>query len=654
MNETELYNEFGKFIDMYKRELKISGEIIEIDLRKLSEFDYKLSEEIIDKPRDAIQIINEAIKEKLMQNYHLRLIGADYKPINKIRVSSIGKLYSIKGNIKRVTKVMPRTTEIVFTCDNCGTSISVLQDRKKKKEPKGCSCSNWKRFTANKEIRKNVQEINLEELQEEIGDRQPQQIRVYLEEDLTDDSFTTKLIPGKKVEIVGIIETLPPFMTISDSESNLTDFMMAANNVIPLENEEELIISEEDENKIKEIAKSDPLGTLAKSLAPEIYGNEKIKKAMVLQMARGVSKERSDGSMTREDIHILLSGDPGIAKSVTLQAVNKITPKSRMVIGTKTSRVGLSAMAVKDEITNSWSLEVGSLVLANNSTLVIDEIDKMNKENLSELYEPMASSSVTINKAGIYAHLPARTSILASANPIHGNYDLNQSIAKQIDLPSPLLNRFDLIFILLDKPDKDFDERAVAHIFKSHKEKMKPTIQPDLFKKYINYCRRINPVLGDEILEYLQKFYISLRQRSKDAGRGLPINLRNMEALIRLSEANAKLRLSEVVGLEDVFTAKEIFMFSLKQIGIDLETGIIDLSRITEKVPVGKRGKMETIKGIILGMERDDVGEISYFKILEKAKQIGFVQQDIDDCLYELNKIGEIINPKSGKYKVVK
>jgi replicative DNA helicase Mcm len=264
-------------------------------------------------------------------------------------------------------------------------------------------------------------------------------------------------------------------------------------------------------------------------------------------------------------------------------------------------------------------------------------------------------NSVTLNKAGMYVCLPARTSILASANPIHGNYDLTQSIAKQIDLPSPLLNRFDLIFVLLDKPDKDFDEKAVEHIFKSYKEKILPKIKPDLFKKYINYCRKLKPELNDDILDYLQKFYTSLRQRStKDGKKGLPINLRNMEALIRLSEANAKLRLSERVEIEDVLVAREIFIFSLKQIGIDTETGVIDMSRIGEKVPISKRGKMETIRGMVLGMPKDDNGEISYYKILELAKESGISTMDVDDCLYELNRIGEIINPSSGKYKVVR
>lgn len=652
----ERISEFKEFFDAYKKDIDLTQNPVILNLNLLLQFNPKIYEEILDNP-SIIPEMEIALGEKLATpNIRILLTNINNeKQIRKIRSEDLNKLLSVKGIIKRITKVIPRAVTLTFECPSCGGVLNILQTHKKKQEPTRCSCGRKGNFHLIKTENKNIQELNLEENIEETEGKQPQQIRIYLEGDLTEDNFSKRLQPGKKIEVIGKVDILPPFMTQKDEQSNLSEFMIYANNVVPLEEEDELVINEEDLNQIKEIAAHNPLERLSNSLVPEVYGNDQIKKAIILQLVKGVPKPKSDGTYTREDIHILLVGDPGTAKSVTLRATTLRTPNARMIVGTKTSKVALSAMAIKDEILGTWALECGNLVLSSGSILMLDEMDKLSKENLSELLEPMSSATVTVAKAGIFAKLTAKTGILASANPIHGNYDLTQTIPKQIDLPSPILNRFDLIFIMVDKPDMEFDKKAIEHVFNTQTKQIEPEISISLFKKCINYYRKQKPKLKLELLEKLKNFYTNLRQRSKSKDeQGLPINLRNMEGILRLSEANSKLRLSEWVEIQDFNVAKDIFMYCLKQVGIDNETGMIDTSRMTERVPISKRGRIEKLREIIYQLAERLGREIPIEEIYAQTESLDFKKWEVSDYLEELHKLGEIIEPRKGVYLIQK
>lgn len=647
--------DMDEFITIFKNDF-LANRTLEFDGNKLLENSPKMYESLLENPSETIKALTTSIKNRYDNDINIRFTNIlNNKEIHKIRATDIGKFVSVKGIIKRVTKVLPRILVIKYECSGCGSLISISQEKKKKNRPSRCACGRTEGFKTVSEEIVDIQEINLEEIQDNLDGKQPQQIRVYLENELTEVNYSNKLRAGRKIEIIGEIKKLPAFMTLKDEETNLSEFMISANNVVPLESEEDETITEEDEKQIKEIASANPLEQLARSLAPEIFGNEIVKKALVLQMARAVPKARSDGTFSKEDINVLLSGDVGIAKSRMLSSVIARTPRAKTVVGTKTSRVGLGAMAVKDELTNTWALEIGALVLCNGTTLGIDEIDKMYKEHLSELLEPMSAGLVTINKAGISAVLPARTSILAAANPIHGNYNLTQPLAKQIDLPSPILNRFDLIFILLDKPNRQFDYDVVSHIFKSMNDLPELDISIEMFKKYITYCRQLRPKLKPEIERELKDFYVSIRQGSQvgeSNEKGIPINIRNLEGLIRLAEAHAKLRLSEWVEITDLEVAKEIFMFCLKQIGID-ENGLIDQSRITHKVPFSKKGKVESMLSTLQQMAQDTDNFIPLKTIEIESDALGIKKWEVYDFLEELKKQGLLIESKKGYYTVL-
>lgn len=648
--ESNIEIEIKSFLEMYKKELKINNLTIDIDCNLIKEFSPELFDKLISDSNEIISILEKEVGEKFNGIYRINFLNFDNPiEINEMRAKHQNEFRNIKGIIKRVTKVLQRTISIKYECPSCGTTISVNQSYKKKIEPKKCSCGRRGGFKVIKESKVDIQEINLEEIPDNLDGRQPKQIRIYVREHLTENNFSKKLQPGKKIEIIGTIKEMPPFMMQKDESLNISECMIEAYNINLLEQESDIYVTEEDIKEIEEIASNNPLEKLADSLIPEVYGNEKIKKAIILQLVKGVSKKRSDGSMSRNDIHILLSGDPGVAKSRLLDAVSKKAPKSNIVVGTKTSRVGLGAMAVKDEMTNTWALECGALVLNSGGILSIDELDKMYKDNLSELLEPMSSGIISINKAGISAKLTARTSILASSNPIQGSFNLKEPIAKQLDLPSPIINRFDLIFILLDKPDKEFDKNSIEHIFKSYKEERIPNIDTTLFKKYIFYVKKLQPKLKDEILDELKEFYSLLRNRSNSVdNQGLPINLRNMEGLIRLSEAHAKLRLAKYVEKEDFDVAKEIFLYSLKQVGTDFETGLIDTSRMTQKVPISKRGKVESVLSILQELTEEFGKEIPIDKLKEDVEKLKINSYELNLYLEQLSKEGKLYNPRNG------
>jgi replicative DNA helicase Mcm len=632
---------------------------LEFDLDNLNEYDPSLhiifmdnSDELLEFTREELSTIS---KRKDFINFQILNLKRELV-ISRIRNIDSGKICKIRGIIKRITKPIIRSISIKYECCSCGTTVSRLQNTKKINLPTNCPCGNRnpKRFIEISSDKKDIQEMSIEEFPEETVGKQPQQIRVYIEGDLTEPDFSEKLYPGRRIEVVGVIRPMPPFMTRLDTQENVSEFMFCAININHLEEDDNIDISEEDIRKIKEISKNNPLNILAENLSKNVYGNTEIKKAIVLQLAKGVRKVRPDGTFTRGDINILLSGDPGQAKSVLLKATSLKSPNSRYVSGTRSSGVGLTASLKEDELLKTYVLEAGVIVLCSGSMVSIDELEKMDANQLSSLYEPLEVQTVTVSKAGINATLSAQTSILSACNPIKGKFDHKSPLASQIDLPSPLLNRFDLIFILLDEVDEKKDSEAVKHLFKLHSgqkvEEQKEEISLNLFKKYISYIRKFEPKIKPELEEYVDKLYRDIRRESSNQ-EGVPINLRNIEGLLRLAEASAKIRLSSFVELEDLKIAEQILRFTLKQLAYD-ENGKLDISRMTEKVPVTKRGRMEKIIQLI--KEICDRDGKCIFEVLKKEALDKDIQQwEINNFLEQLKREGVIYEPIKGEYKIL-
>ncbi len=662
IKQEDLLIEAKNFFEAHKKELLESkrkgGKVVFLDFESLIKFSKILSDEILENPEETLRIFEQAIEQSpLIDTVRVRLENLPKSQIVKIRdirSKHLNEMVVIEGIIRQASDVRPQVVNAKFECPSCGTIISVLQVEKKFREPSRCSCGRKGGFKLISKEMVDTQRLVVEESSESLsGGEQPKRINVFVKEDLVEPKMEEKTTPGSKVKAIGVLkEVAVPLST--GGLSTRFELAIEANNLIPLEETfEDVEMSEEDEMEIVEISQSpDILDKLSNSIAPSVWGYEEIKKSLILQLFGGVKKELSDGSNSRGDIHILLIGDPGVAKSVILGFMSKIAPKGRYVVGKSTSGAGLTATVVRDEYLKGWALEAGAMVLANKGLVCIDELEKMDPQDRSAMHEAMEQQSVTISKANVQASLRAETSVLAAANPKFGRFDPYQPIAQQIDLPPTLINRFDIIFTLRDLPDKKKDAKIATHVLSEHtRETEELSISRDLLRKYVAYSKqKIKPVLSKEAIEELKKFYIELRNKpvaSESAVRPIPISARQLQALVRMSEASAKVRLSDSVSKQDAQQAIEIIKYYLMQVGFDYESQTFDIDRIGTGFSHSQRNKIFTVKETITALSSRMGKEIPIEEIKNDLKD-KMKEQEIDEAIEKLIQSNEIYRPKHG------
>ncbi|MGY4884561.1 MAG: minichromosome maintenance protein MCM [Nanobdellota archaeon] len=658
----ELIIEAKNFFNFNKEDLGESirkkTNVIFLDFMKLTEFSNKLSDEIITNPEETLSIIELAVEELgLVKNARVRLKNlseAHQIKIRNIRSKHLNELVILEGIIRQASDVRPQVVNAKFECPSCGTIIAVLQIEKKFREPTRCSCGRRGGFRLISKDMVDTQRLVIEESPESLsGGEQPKRMNIFVKEDLVEPKMEDKTTPGAKVKVIGILKEVPvPLAT--GGLSTRFELAVEANNLIPMEETfEELDITDEDERQIHELSEDPKIfENLSKSIAPSVWGYEEIKKALILQLFGGVQKQMSDGSKSRGDIHILLIGDPGVAKSVTLVFMSNISPKGRYVVGKSASGAGLTATVVRDEYLKGWSLEAGAMVLANKGLVCIDELEKMDPQDRSAMHEAMEQQTVTISKANVQASLKAQTSVLAAANPKFGRFDPFMPIPQQIDLPPTLINRFDIIFTLRDLPDRNKDERIAAHVLKEHQKEAKETIiDSNLLRKYVAYAKqKINPILSTEAVDELKRFYVELRNKpvmSESAMRPIPISARQLQALVRMSEASARLRLSEEVSRDDAKEAIELMKYYLMQVGYDYESKTFDIDKISGKFSSSQRNRIFMVKEIITALE-SKMGKMIPYEEIEKELEGKMEKDELEDIINRLVKDNEIYRPKKG------
>ncbi|WP_297073331.1 LAGLIDADG family homing endonuclease [Thermococcus sp.] len=359
--------------------------------------------------------------------------------------------------------------------------------------------------------------------------------------------------------------------------------------------------------------------------------------------------------------HNFIASDIFVHNSQILRYVANLAPRAIYTSGKSSSAAGLTAAAVRDEFTGSWVLEAGVLVLADGGIALIDEFDKMSDRDRSAIHEALEQQSVSISKAGITATLNARTTVIAAANPKFGRFNRHKSLPEQLDLPPTLLSRFDLIFLLLDEPDEKIDASIAEHILRVRRgeaEVVTPKIPYDLLKKYIAYARKnVHPVLSREAMEEIKRYYVKMRKglkRSDDEGvQPIPITARQLEALIRLSEAHARMRLSETVTREDARAAIELIEAMMRTIAVD-EEGNIDVSILEVGKSSKKLNKIEKLVDIIKNLESEGDYGAPAEKVIEAAKQAGVgSKREVEKLIEELKADGRIYEPRAGFYRVL-
>lgn len=665
INAQEQIEKFQEFIELnYVKKLQSliqkGKKSLIIDFSELTKFDHELAEQLLEEPEDTIKAAEIALeqfdlKEALKVRFK-NLPESQKFSIKDIRAKDIGKMIFFEGIVRQASDIRPQVVSAKFECPSCGTSITVLQVEKKFKEPSRCSCGRKGHFRLVDKQLVDAQRIVVEESAEELeGGAQPKRLSVFLKEDLVEPKMEKKTTPGTKVRTIGIITEVARLLR-EGGTATIFDLVMNANYIEPIQEEfSDIEINPEDEEEIKKLAKDSKIfEKLSRSIAPSIMGHERIKEALLLQLMGGVRKQKEDGTIVRGDMHILLVGDPGAGKSALLTFIAKAAPKARYIAGKGTTSAGLTASVVKDEFLKGWALEAGAMVLANNGIVVLDEMDKMKEEDTSALHEGMEQQVISIAKANIQATLTCRTTVLAAANPKFGRFDPYKPVAEQINLPPALINRFDLIFPIRDLPDKVKDSKIAQHILEQHREpkSVKPEIPVETLRKYIAYVKqRIDPVLTEPAMQEIKSFYVGLRTSERTGNEGvkpIPITPRQIEALIRLAEGSARIRLSKKITKTDTKRAIDLLKYCLLQVGIDPETGQIDIDVMHTGISSSKRNKISVILQVIDEAEQKGQKTMSIEDLLEEAEDRNIERRQAEEIIEKLKREGELFEPKQG------
>jgi len=590
-----------------------------VDYWDIDKYNQELAEGLLAEPYRHIYNAQKALAEidtaigHIQLHFRLKNIpDGSKKKISDLRCINMGRIVSVEGLVKKRTKVRPKLRVGAFVCKKCGVAVKVEQDEDILKEPPECledqgGCGRMSTFALSTNLSTFIdcEKIQLQENLESLDSgKQPEHISVYIEDDIC-----AACKPGDRVTVTGVL--LSKVRRRGTFRLTSFDIVLDALTIDVKETAfSSITITPEDEKEIKKASKRKTLfEDFTKSVCPSVYGLDHVKQALMLQLFSGIRKITNDDTKIRGDIHVLLMGDPGTAKSQIKDYMYRLSPRSVRASGGQSTKAGLTAGAVKDEFSEGqYVLEAGALVLADEGLACIDEFDKMSKEDRGSMHDAMEQQEISVAKVGINATLRSRCSVLACANPIDGRWDDYKSITEQVNLPPPLLSRFDLIFIIRDKPHKENDLDISEHILKTHQnpagEHITPAFTPEFIRKYVAYAKsNIVPKLSDEAFFQLQSFYVGLRTANTD--ERVTCTPRQLEALIRLSEASAKVRLSNEIKEEDAKRAISVFSDYLKQVGVD-EEGHFDIDVIETGHSHSQLKCIHMLKDIIYQLQLDN------------------------------------------------
>ncbi|NJK78119.1 MAG: minichromosome maintenance protein MCM [Nanoarchaeota archaeon] len=614
--------------------------------------------------KEALQTRFPDYAEKIKDEVRVRLVNYPLqRSLRQINAETIGNISSVSGMVVRASEVKPLAKELVFVCpDEHQTKVIQLKGMDVK-IPIVCDNPSCKHrdFELKPEASKFIdfQILRLQELPEDLPPGQlPHYIDVTIRQDLVDNAR-----PGDRIILTGIVRVEQESVAgITRGHSGLYRLRIEGNNIEflggrgsktsrKIEREE---VSPEDEKMIKTLGQSPNIyQRLIDSFAPHIQGQSLIKEAILLLIVGSTQRLLGDGSKIRGDINVFLVGDPGTAKSEMLKFCARIAPRGLYTSGRGSTAAGLTAAVVRDK-TGIMMLEAGAVVLGDQGLVCIDEFDKMKPEDRSALHEVMEQQSASIAKGGIVATLNARTSILAAANPMYGKYDPFKNITENVNLPIPLLTRFDLIFVVRDIPGREKDEKIARHIIELHTPQgtdKRSVIDVDLLTKYLSYAKRSSPDLTKEAEEKILDYY--LQMRNVESEEMITVTPRQLEGIIRLSTARARLLMKDKVEEEDAERAIFLIQSMLQDAGVDVNTGKVDLG-VLQGRPRSEVSKMQLFMDVLKSMEGDNkvaVEERAFVKELEKTEK--FTEEEARNYIRRMLREASIYESKPGHYNRV-
>ena len=639
--------------------------------KALEAFDPDLADELTEHPDRVLKAARDTIFEMVGTDFvkkqeefdpHIRVgeVPDSGMLIQAVGAEHINKLLAFQGVITKRGEMRPRVKMAVYRCMRCDNIITIPMI-KGTVVPEICEQCRKRalELDENASYFVNLQRSEAQELLERVRGGTP---AAHLELMLEDDLVNT-IIPGDTVDIIGIVR----IREIPKGKGQGMPIFAKYVEVVSMKNIqrefEEVKLSKDDIKDIINFAKrKDSFEQIVKSISPSIYGYKEVKEALALQLFGGTpEKTLPEGGKLRSDIHILLIGDPGSAKTRLLQYIAELAPKSIYVSGKSVTSVGLTASAERDELGEGWTLKAGALVLASGGLGCIDEFGQIEKNEQSALLEVMESQTVSIAKAGIVARFKARTSILAAANPRFGRFDPNQLPVEQFDIAPTIISRFDLIFPIKDVLDAEKDRKLAKYMLASHRDaalKRVPeadeykTLSVEFLRKYIAYARKnVKPILSPEASEKIENYYAELRKLG-ESQKAVAITPRQIEGLVRLSEASAKARLSTQVELEDSERAIRLTDFVLRQIAFDKTTGTIDIDIISSGQPRSRAEQYYDIVGIIRDITKRSEN-VTREEVIVESRRIGVDEITARRFIDEMLKKGELYEPKPGYLKFV-
>lgn len=614
--------------------------------------------------------IKDILKERFPQyaekiRHDIRVRISNYpaqRSLREVNAEVIGRMISVSGMVVRASEIKPLAKELVYICPEGHQTKRIQEKGLEFKEPLKCDngkCTH-RDLDLNPEQSKFIdfQMVRLQELPEDLPPGQlPHYLDVTVLQDLVDNAR-----PGDRIILTGIVRIEQEHIPSMRGKSGIYRLRIQGNNIEFLggrgnkssrstEREE---ISPDEEKIIKSLGKNaDIYDRLVASFAPHVNGHDIIKESILLLIVGSTQKLLADGAKIRGDINVFLVGDPGTAKSEMLKFCARIAPRGLYTSGRGSTAAGLTAAVVRDKI-GIMMLEAGAVVLGDQGLVAIDEFDKMKPEDRSALHETMEQQSVSIAKGGIVATLNARTSILAAANPMYGKYDPFKNITENVNLPVPLLTRFDLIFVVRDIPSKEKDARIARHILNLHRttgSDTKSLIDVDILTKYLTYAKRFDPILTPEAEEKILQYYMTMRNVESEGM--ITVTPRQLEGLVRLATARARLLMKTQVEGEDAERAIYLIQSMLQDAGVDVNTGKVDLG-VLQGRPHSEVSKMQLFMDVMKSLEGDEkrpVEEKTFVKELVKTGK--FTEEESRKYIKKLQRESAIYESKPGHYNRV-